>query len=83
MTDVPMLSSVGRGYAVNPDKELRRVAIEKGWKVLTFKQPISIQDRLDAVPKKSLVIAGAGVAIVGLLALATGSRKKKSRTTTA
>ncbi|NBP92040.1 MAG: HAD-IB family hydrolase [Actinobacteria bacterium] len=83
MTDVPMLSCVGRAYAVNPDKDLRRVAIEKGWKVLTFKQPVSIQDRLDAVPKKSLVIAGAGVAIVGLLALATGSRKKKSRTTTA
>lgn len=83
MTDVPMLSCVGRAYAVNPDKDLRRVAIEKGWKVLIFKQPVSIQDRLDAVPKKSLVIAGAGVAIVGLLALATGSRKKKSRTTTA
>ena len=83
MTDVPMLSCVGRAYAVNPDRDLRRVAIEKGWKVLIFKQPVSIQDRLDAVPKKSLVIAGAGVAIVGLLALATGSRKKKSRTTTA
>lgn len=82
MTDIPMLACVGRSYAVNPDKELRRVAIERGWKVLIFKQPISIQDRFDAVPKKSLVIAGASVALLGLIAMATGSRKKKNREAT-
>jgi HAD superfamily hydrolase (TIGR01490 family) len=82
MTDVPMLSCVGKAHAVNPDKELRRLAIEKGWKVLTFKEPISLQDRLESVPKKSLVIAGAGVAIMGILAVAQGVRKKKVRTPT-
>jgi HAD superfamily hydrolase (TIGR01490 family) len=35
-TDLPMLETVGHPHAVNPDRELRRVARERGWPVLTF-----------------------------------------------
>jgi HAD superfamily hydrolase (TIGR01490 family) len=35
-TDLPMLEAVGHPHAVNPDRELRRVARERGWPVLAF-----------------------------------------------
>jgi HAD superfamily hydrolase (TIGR01490 family) len=35
-TDLPMLEVVGHPHAVNPDRELRRVARERGWPVLCF-----------------------------------------------
>lgn len=46
ITDVPMLSAVGHGFAVNPDRGLRRVAAENGWTVLTFTRPVSLRTRL-------------------------------------
>ncbi len=35
-TDLPMLEAVGHPHAVNPDRELRRVAVSRGWPVLAF-----------------------------------------------
>ena len=35
-SDLPFLEAVGRPVAVNPDRELRRVAEERGWPVLRF-----------------------------------------------
>jgi HAD superfamily hydrolase (TIGR01490 family) len=35
-TDLPFLEVVGRPVAVNPDRELRRVARERGWPVIAF-----------------------------------------------
>jgi HAD superfamily hydrolase (TIGR01490 family) len=35
-TDLPMLEAVGHPHAVNPDRELRRVARDRGWPVLAF-----------------------------------------------
>ena len=35
-TDLPFLEAVGRPVAVNPDRELRRLAVERGWTVLEF-----------------------------------------------
>jgi HAD superfamily hydrolase (TIGR01490 family) len=37
-TDVPFLEAVGRPVAVNPDRELRRVAAGRGWPVVEFSQ---------------------------------------------
>jgi HAD superfamily hydrolase (TIGR01490 family) len=36
VTDLPMLEAVGHPHAVNPDRELRKVARERGWPVLAF-----------------------------------------------
>ena len=36
VTDLPMLEVVGHPRAVNPDRALRRIAIERGWPVLSF-----------------------------------------------
>jgi HAD superfamily hydrolase (TIGR01490 family) len=35
-SDLPFLEAVGKPVAVNPDRELRRVAAERGWTVLSF-----------------------------------------------
>jgi|SRR5690242_12364991 HAD superfamily hydrolase (TIGR01490 family) len=41
-SDTPMLESVGNPVAVNPDRRLRRLAVERGWPILEFKR-----DRLE------------------------------------
>jgi HAD superfamily hydrolase (TIGR01490 family) len=35
-TDLPFLEAVGHPVAVNPDRRLRRVAVQRGWPVLQF-----------------------------------------------
>ena len=35
-TDLPFLEAVGHPVAANPDRKLRRIAIERGWPVLRF-----------------------------------------------
>jgi HAD superfamily hydrolase (TIGR01490 family) len=37
-TDLPFLELVGNPVAVNPDRELRRAAVERGWPVLEFSE---------------------------------------------
>jgi HAD superfamily hydrolase (TIGR01490 family) len=44
ITDSPMLAAVGHGFAVNPDRALRRVALENGWGTLTFRRPVPLFD---------------------------------------
>jgi HAD superfamily hydrolase (TIGR01490 family) len=39
-TDLPFLEAVGRPVAVNPDRELLRIARERGWPILTFSDPL-------------------------------------------
>jgi HAD superfamily hydrolase (TIGR01490 family) len=36
ISDPPLLEAVGNAVAVNPDRELRRVALERGWPTLRF-----------------------------------------------
>jgi HAD superfamily hydrolase (TIGR01490 family) len=36
-TDLPFLEIVGHPVAVNPDRALRRIAADRGWRVLEFK----------------------------------------------
>ena len=36
-SDVPFLEAVGRAVAVNPDRRLREIAAERGWRVLRFR----------------------------------------------
>ena len=37
-TDLPFLEAVGHPIVVNPDRELRRIAAERGWPVLEFSE---------------------------------------------
>jgi HAD superfamily hydrolase (TIGR01490 family) len=60
-TDLPMLEAVGHPVAVNPDRELARVAQERGWEVLHFVRPVRLRDRVP-VPRPGVAVAGALVA---------------------
>jgi HAD superfamily hydrolase (TIGR01490 family) len=42
-SDLPMLSQVGQPVAVNPDRNLRREAVRRGWRVLQFKKTLGNQ----------------------------------------
>ncbi|WP_068800146.1 HAD family hydrolase [Pseudonocardia sp. HH130630-07] len=46
ITDLPLLEVVGQPAVVNPDRELRAVARERGWPVLRFVRAASRRDRL-------------------------------------
>ena len=43
-TDTPMLQSVGHAYAVNPDRQLTRLAHDNQWPILSFTHPVRVHD---------------------------------------
>lgn len=45
-TDAPMLEAVGHPFAVNPDRVLRALAVEKDWPILSFTRPVELRSRL-------------------------------------
>jgi HAD superfamily hydrolase (TIGR01490 family) len=72
VADLSMLEAVGHPVAVNPDRDLRRVAAERGWQVRDFRRPVRLRARLGTVPKPppritGVVLIGAAGAIVGWL----------------
>ena len=70
ITDVPMLSCVGRPTAVNPDRPLRKIAAERGWPVLEFRHPVPLSRRLrdrPAVPVTAAVLIAAAGVTAGLI----------------
>lgn len=64
-TDLPFLEAVGHPVVVNPDRELRRIAAERGWPVLRFQDleyPGSGRPLLRALVGIPFVL-GAGAAV--------------------
>jgi HAD superfamily hydrolase (TIGR01490 family) len=68
VTDLPMLLEVGHPTAVNPDRGLRRAALEHGWPVQRFERPVSMRSRFSVPPAPVVTGAamGVGAAVVGL-----------------
>jgi HAD superfamily hydrolase (TIGR01490 family) len=64
ITDAPMLNVVGHGFAVNPDRNMRRAAQANGWGVLRFRKPVAL---------RSGAQTGGTVAGLVLLALVIGT----------
>ncbi len=76
-TDVPMLEAVGHPVAVNPDTELRRLAVENQWPIRDFAKPVAMKSRID---KKQAAAAGAGVALGAVaLGIAWYARRRSLR----
>lgn len=69
-TDVPLLEAVGRPYAVNPDRDLRRVVTERGWPVLQFTDAPVLRPRHPrrrlALAVTAALVTGAGVTLAVL-----------------
>src|SRR5918992_269940 len=64
ITDRPMLEAVGNPVAVNPDRELRRLAQQRGWKVRDFRRPVRLRHRLAEVRRPTPVAVAVGTATV-------------------
>ena len=66
VTDVHMLEAVGHPHAVNPDRELRRLAASRGWPVLVFTRPVTLRSRVPLPPAKPTLAA---LAVGGMVAM--------------
>ena len=64
-TDLPMLESVGHPVAVNPDKNLRVIAHERGWEIETFRNPVSLRNRLPHIRPPQVNLANGALAALG------------------
>jgi HAD superfamily hydrolase (TIGR01490 family) len=68
-TDVPMLAAVGHPVAVNPDRELARVARERGWLVESFRLEVPLRERVPMPAPKQAAAVGGGAAAAAALAV--------------
>ena len=66
VTDAPMLELVGNPVAVNPDRPLKKLALERGWEIRSFKDPAP----LFQMPGAKEIGIGAGL-LAGVIALIT------------
>ncbi|MEV6965816.1 HAD-IB family hydrolase [Hamadaea sp. NPDC051192] len=70
ISDAPLLEIVGNPTAVNPDRGLRKLAVEREWPILEFRRPVPLGARMrkqimerPAVPVAAAAAVGVGVAI--------------------
>jgi HAD superfamily hydrolase (TIGR01490 family) len=71
LTDLPMLETVGHPNAVNPDRGLRKVAVERGWPIVLFSQAVPLRERIAGMRPTNtttgLTLVGASAAAVGIV----------------
>jgi HAD superfamily hydrolase (TIGR01490 family) len=79
VSDIPLLSTVGHPTAVNPDRGLRRVAIERGWQMLEFRHPIPVGRRLRERPAVPVAAAAVGVGVAVAVGLVWYGRYRRAR----
>ncbi|MGO4043798.1 HAD family hydrolase [Actinomyces johnsonii] len=83
VSDEPMLSAVGHPVAVNPDRDLRRMAQERDWPVRDFARPVRLRPRWEPPSlstRASLTVGMAGVlAVAGAAAWLVARRGGHSR----
>ncbi|GAA2517670.1 HAD family hydrolase [Rarobacter incanus] len=75
ITDAPMLEAVGFAYAINPDRNLRKLAAEQGWNTLVFTRPVSLWNEFP-VSRTTATISLAAIltAIAAVIAVAAWRR---------
>jgi len=77
LTDLPLLEAVGHPYAVNPDRDLRRIASERGWTVLDFRDAPVLSPH---PPRRQLImVVAASVVAGGLGALTLITLRRSAR----
>jgi len=76
-TDLPMMEAVGNPIAVNPERELRKIAEERGWPILQFQRPVSLGP---TIPRPSpLAGVAAAVSLVALAAAIILLKRREKR----
>lgn len=64
ITDLPLLEAVGHPTVVNPDRGLRKEAVQRGWPTLTFEHPVSLRARFPTPSRTAMAAAGVSVGAV-------------------
>jgi HAD superfamily hydrolase (TIGR01490 family) len=64
VTDVPMLETVGIPVAVNPDRDLARVARDRGWETRWFEHPVALRERVNMPRGGRVALVAAGVLVL-------------------
>jgi HAD superfamily hydrolase (TIGR01490 family) len=78
-SDLPLLAAVGHPNAVNPDRTLRRVAIENSWPVLEFRHPVPLGRRLRERPAVPVAAAALGVGVGVAMGIVIYGRHRRAR----
>jgi HAD superfamily hydrolase (TIGR01490 family) len=78
ITDLPLLEAVGHPTAVNPDRALRREALQRGWPVLSFSNPVSLRTRIPA-PSGAQIAAAVGLGAVAAAGVAWYGLRRRQR----
>ncbi len=82
ITDEPMLGAVGHPVAVNPDRDLTRVARANGWEIRRFDRPVPLdRDAKTTTPTRVGVAVGSAALVGGAVAggIALGRRKVRPK----
>ncbi|MGI8938262.1 MAG: HAD family hydrolase [Iamia sp.] len=61
ITDEPMLAAVGHPVAVNPDRDLAKVAADRGWEVRWFTHKVPLRERVSMPPPGPTAVVGGGL----------------------
>ena len=86
ISDRPMLEAVGHPVAVNPDRDLRRLAAAQGWPVRDFERPVRVRVRIrmprPSLPDGSRLLWGAAgltglAAVIVVVGAATAVRRAR------
>jgi HAD superfamily hydrolase (TIGR01490 family) len=83
VSDVPLLETVGHPTAVNPDRALRRIAVERSWPVLEFRHPVPLGRRLRERPAVPVAAAAISVGVGVAIGIAWYGRHRRARAATA
>lgn len=78
ITDLPLLEAIGHPTAVNPDRGLRREAVQRGWPVLAFSNPVSLRTRIPA-PSGAQIAAAVGLGAVAAAGVAWYGLRRRQR----
>jgi HAD superfamily hydrolase (TIGR01490 family) len=76
-SDLPLLEAVGHPSVVNPDRTLRRWAIEHSWPVLEFRHPVPLGRRLRERPAVPVAAAALGVGVGVAIGIAIYGRHRR------
>jgi HAD superfamily hydrolase (TIGR01490 family) len=76
-TDIPLLESVGNPHVVNPDRALRKVAVDRGWPVLAFTNPVSLRNRFGTHSAAAVALGVGAVAAAGVTWYGLSRRKRE------
>lgn len=80
ISDVTLLETVGHPTAVNPDRLLRRTALERGWPVLEFRHPVPLTRRLRQRPAGPVAAAAVSLGIGIAIGCVLYGRHRRART---